>query len=194
MSATGRVVLFGATGYTGRLTAEAMVRRGLAPVLAGRRAEAVEALAVELEPLGAVGGALAADIADPATVAALVGEGDVLATTVGPFSHYGRPAVEAAVAVGAHYVDSTGEPAFIRAVFDEYGPPAAIVGSALLTAFGYDYVPGNLAAALALSDAVAAGHEPGAVEIGYFVRGLRGGSMFSAASGGTKASMAAAML
>jgi len=118
----------------------------------------------------------------------------VLATTVGPFTHYGRPAAEAAVAVGAHYVDSTGEPAFIRAIFEEYGPPAAIVGSALLTAFGYDYVPGNLAAALALTDAVDAGHEPAAVEVGYFVRGMRGGSMFSLASGGTKASLAAAML
>lgn len=194
VAASGRVVLFGATGYTGRLTAEAMVRRGLAPVLAGRRAEAVEELARELEPLGEIGGVRTADIAEPASVAALVGEGDVVATTVGPFTHYGRPALDAAVAVGAHYIDSTGEPAFIRAVFQEYGPPAAIVGSALLTAFGYDYVPGNLAAALALTDAVDAGHVPGAVEVGYFVRGMRGGSMFTAASGGTKASIAAAML
>ena len=65
-----------------------------------------------------------ADVADPASVSALVEEGDVLVTTVGPFARWGAPAAGAATTAGAHYLDSTGEPPFIREVFERYGPAA----------------------------------------------------------------------
>jgi short subunit dehydrogenase-like uncharacterized protein len=139
----GRTVLFGATGYTGRLAAEAMVERGLRPLLAGRRRERLEAMAAELGGLEIA----VADVADPAGVRDLVEPGDVLVTTVGPFARWGAPAAAAASSAGAHYIDSTGEPAFIREVFERYGQAAAQSGSAMLTAFGYDWVPGNLAEA-----------------------------------------------
>jgi len=180
--ATGRVVLFGATGYTGRLAAQSMVRDGVRPVLAGRDPERLTALAAAL---GGVGGPLehrTADVHDAASVAALVGAGDVLVTTVGPFARWGAPAVEAAVATGAHYVDSTGEGAFVRRVFEEYGPRAEAAGTVLLTAFGYDYVPGNLAAGIALERAGAGGSQ--GVDVGYFLTGPARGAM----SGGTRAS------
>ncbi|WP_157552120.1 NAD(P)H-binding protein, partial [Nocardia uniformis] len=76
-----KIVLFGATGYTGRLTAEVLAAQGASPVLAGRDATALEKLAADL------GGAetAVADVADPASVRALLGRGDVLVTTVGPF-------------------------------------------------------------------------------------------------------------
>ena len=116
----GRIVLYGATGYTGELTARALVARGARPVLAGRTASKLERLAAEL------GGDLetaTADVADPASVRGLVEEGDVLITTVGPFARFGEPAVEAAIDAGATYLDSTGEPAFIRRVFERrFGP------------------------------------------------------------------------
>src|SRR5687767_531916 len=102
-----RIVLFGATGYTGELTARAMAERGMKPVLAGRRGDALAQLSSEL------GGGLetaVADVSKPETVRALVEEGDVLVTTVGPFARWGDPALEAALDAGAHYVDSTGEP------------------------------------------------------------------------------------
>src|ERR1035437_2921878 len=89
----------------------------------------------------------------PASVGALVGRGDVLVSTVGPFARWGAPAVEAALAAGAHYIDSTGEGVFISRVFEEWGPRAASAGVGLLTAFGYDFVPGNLAGGLALAEA-----------------------------------------
>lgn len=177
----GRIVVFGATGYTGRLTAEALVRRGARPVLAARNAARLAELA------GDLGGNLdvaVADVSRPETVGALVGEGDVLVATVGPFVKWGGPAAEAVVAAGAHYIDSTGEPPFIRQVFERYGPRAAGARSAMLTAFGYDWVPGNLAGELALRDA-----GPGAVRVdtGYFLTGSAGaGGM----SGGTRASLA----
>jgi short subunit dehydrogenase-like uncharacterized protein len=179
----GRIVLFGATGYTGRLTAEALVARGDSPVLAGRNAERLTRMAAEL------GGGLdtaVADVADAGTVRALLGPGDVIIATVGPFARWGDPAAEAAIDAGAHYLDSTGEPAFVRRVFEHFGPRAERAGVGMLTAFGYDWVPGNLAGALALREA---GETATRVDVGYFTIGGLGGP-----SGGTRASSAGAMI
>jgi short subunit dehydrogenase-like uncharacterized protein len=173
-----RIVLFGATGYTGDLTARALVERGHSPLLAGRNAAKLAAKAEELQLDHAV-----ADVGDPASVADLVEKDDVLVTTVGPFTAWGRPALQAAVEKGAHYVDSTGEPPFIREVFETWGPRAAEVRVGLLTAMGYDFVPGNLAGALALRDA---GPKATAVDVGYFALGpMSAGGV----SGGTRASL-----
>ena len=178
----GRIVLFGATGYTGQLVAEAMVERGLKPVLAARSQEKLDALA---EKLGGDLETVTADVDDPPSVAALVEKGDVLVTTVGPFTRWGQPAAAAATTVGAHYLDSTGEPPFIREVFERYGPPAEQAGIGMLTAFGYDWVPGNLAGGLALERA---GEPATRVDLGYFVTGS-GAWM----SGGTRASLVGIM-
>jgi short subunit dehydrogenase-like uncharacterized protein len=174
----GRIIVFGATGYTGRLTAETLVARGERPLLAGRSAQRLTELSGEL------GGELdtaVADVAQPATVADLVSEGDVLVSTVGPFVRWGEPAVEAAISKRASYLDSTGEPGFIRAVFERYGPRAEAAGVGLVTAFGYDWVPGNLAGALALQEAGGAAVR---VDLGYFFTGAAG------MSGGTRATTA----
>ena len=180
----GRVVLFGATGYTGRLTAEAMVARGMTPVLAARNGERLRALAGEL---GAELETVVADVARPETVRALVERGDVLVSTVGPFLRWGEPAVRAAIAAGACYLDSAGETGFIRDVFERHGRGAEVAGCGLVTAAGYDWVPGNLAAALALEEA---GDAAVRVDTGYFFTGRVGvGSM----SGGTRASTAGAL-
>jgi len=167
-----RIVLFGATGYTGGRTAEAMTARGLRPVLAGRDPARLAALAARLGGLETA----RADVTDAPSVAALVGSGDVLVTTVGPFTVLGRAAVRAAIDLGAIYLDSTGEPPFIRRVFEEYGPAAQRSGAALLTAFGNDYVPGVLAGALALR---AAGEGAARVDVGYFLTGGGRGQPFS---------------
>jgi len=173
----GRIVLFGATGFTGELTARALVRHGAHPLLVARSRERVEALAADL---GGLDSAIA-DVSRPRTLAALVERGDVLVSTVGPFARWGEPAVHAAIATGAHYIDSTGEPPFIRAVFERFGPDARSAGSGLLTAMGYDYVPGNLAGALALREA---GARAVRVDVGYFTSAGTAGQL----SGGTRAS------
>lgn len=188
-----RIVLLGATGYTGRLTAEAMVRAGLAPVLAGRHHDAVARLADRLAPLAPSRDAqprtAIADATDPASVRQLIeSSSDVLVTTVGPFLELGAPAVEAAVDAGAAYLDSTGEPPFIRRVFEEWGPQAELSGARLLTAFGYDYVPGNLAGALVLARCREAGRPAARVDIGYFIDGP------FRISSGTRASAAGVLL
>lgn len=158
-----RIVVFGATGYTGRLTAAALAAAGHKPLLAGRSSKKLAELAQQL------GGQLDTQVAssdDPASVCALLRAGDVLVSTVGPFTLHGDCAVEAAITQRAHYVDSTGEPGFIRRVFTHYGQDAARAGVALLTACGYDYIPGHLAAGLALERAGAAAQR---VDIGYYM-------------------------
>jgi short subunit dehydrogenase-like uncharacterized protein len=185
----GRIVLYGATGYMGALTAQAMVASGARPVLAGRDQSRLTALAARLSQ-ARVGTELetAVAVADgPGPLRDLIGAGDVLVSTAGPFMKVGRPVVAAAVDAGAVYLDSTGEPPFIRQVFEEFGPRAERTGAVLLTAFGYDYVPGNLAGALALQ---AAGPGAARVQVGYFVRGdIRRGT-----SAGTRASATGVLL
>jgi short subunit dehydrogenase-like uncharacterized protein len=185
----GRIVLYGATGYTGALTAQAMVASGARPVLAGRDQSRLSALAARISQAGD-GTELETAVAaaeGPGPLRNLIGAGDVLVSTAGPFMKVGRPVVAAAVDAGAVYLDSTGEPPFIRQVFEEFGPRAERTGAVLLTAFGYDYVPGNLAGALALQ---AAGPAAARVQVGYFAGGdIRGGT-----SAGTRASVTGGLL
>ncbi|OLT54624.1 saccharopine dehydrogenase NADP-binding domain-containing protein [Cellulosimicrobium sp. CUA-896] len=182
----GRIVLLGATGYTGRLVAHELVARDARPVLAARSRERLDDLARELhEASGAEPETAVADVAEPRTVRALVERGDVLVSTVGPFTRRGGPAVRAAVDAGAVYLDSTGEAAFVREVFEQHGPRARENGATLLTAFGYDWVPGNLAGVLALR---AAGADATRLSVGYF--GLGGGGT----SAGTRTTATAALL
>ncbi|MBP7929321.1 MAG: saccharopine dehydrogenase NADP-binding domain-containing protein [Acidimicrobiia bacterium] len=174
-----RIIVFGATGYTGDLTARSLVRQGIRPVLVGRNPARIEALAAELGDLewGV------ADVADPASIRRHLSAGDVLISTVGPFLKFGTPAVQAAAEAGAHYFDSTGEGPFIRDVFDRWGPVAAANGAALLPAFGFDFVPGALAAGLALREAP----EATDIEIAYFPTDMN-------TSGGSRASVIRVML
>jgi short subunit dehydrogenase-like uncharacterized protein len=115
---TSTIAVFGATGYTGRLATEALLRQGSRPLVAGRRMGELAAIS------GQAGGleCRAADISDPASVRALVGPGDVLVSTVGPFERFGHVAAQAAATAGSHYVDSTGEVGFVRAT-TTYAPP-----------------------------------------------------------------------
>ncbi|MEA2478104.1 MAG: hypothetical protein QOJ07_26 [Thermoleophilaceae bacterium] len=184
----GRIVLFGATGYTGRLAAAELVARGARPVLAARSQDKLDELSRDL---GGGFETAVADVGRPATVRALVESGDALLSTVGRFARWGDPAAEAAIDAGAHYVDSTGEPAWIRRVFDVHGPKAERAGAALLPAAGYDYVPGNLAGALALRDA---GDGATGVRVGYFMSGGSAGDLRGAMSGGTAASLAGTLI
>jgi short subunit dehydrogenase-like uncharacterized protein len=180
---TGRIVVFGATGYTGRLVAERLAGAGERPVLAGRSREKLAALAGDLGGLETAH----ADVMRSNSLFSLIEEGDTLVTTVGPFAKWGEPAVRAAITGGAAYLDSTGEPAFIRRVFENHGPVAKSAGVPLLTAMGYDYVPGALAGALAVEQA---GEAAVRVDIGYFALGMTTQS----GSTGTRSSLVGASL
>jgi short subunit dehydrogenase-like uncharacterized protein len=170
-----RIVLFGAAGYTGRLTAEALIRRGQRPLLLGRSAARLGDLAAKL------GDDLEVAVADaqrPASIGGLLERGDVVVSTVGPFVRFGRGAALAATQRAAHYLDSNGEPPFTREIFERHGPAAAQAGVGLLTAFGWENVTGNLAGALALRES---GKAAVRVDTGYFYSGR------THFSGGTRA-------
>ncbi len=154
------ILVFGATGFSGRLTAEQLVSRGLPVRAAARSAEKLEELANEFPGIETV----VADVADPPSVLRAVQGCELLITTVGPYTKFGDVAAEAALAAGVPYIDITGEPAWLRKVFGGYSARALEAGIAMLPAFGYDYVPGNLAGALLLERF---GDHTTRIDIGY---------------------------
>ncbi|MEV5645510.1 saccharopine dehydrogenase NADP-binding domain-containing protein [Streptomyces flaveolus] len=161
---TNRIILLGATGYTGDLVLGALLRRGMRPTVAGRNPAALAALAERSGDLDH----LVVDAGTPDGLRRHLSRGDVLITTVGPFERFGFPVAQAAADAGAHYLDSSGEVGFVRALHARHDRRARETGAVMLPAFGYDYVPGILAAALAVQKA---GPTARAVDIGYFATG-----------------------
>lgn len=137
------IVLYGASGYTGRLVAAELAAVGAEFVVAGRARTRLDAVVDDLA--GQVAGVRVADAHDPAALAAMLRGADAVVSTVGPFEYLGMPVVDAAVAAGVAYCDSTGEPAFMRRVAERHGSAAVPVAPAC----GFDYVPHDLAAAVA---------------------------------------------
>ncbi len=158
------VLVFGATGFSGKMIVEQLVARGIRVRAAARSLDKLERLAAELNGVEVV----AADVEAPETVVAAAEGAAMLITSVGPYTKLGHVAMEAALAVSVPYVDITGEPAWLRRVFGEYDERARTAGVPLIPAFGYDYVPGNLAGAVALS---AAGERAVRIDIAYFLAG-----------------------
>lgn len=135
-----RIGLLGATGYTGRLVADELAARGWPHRLGARNADRLGALKQggEAEPF-------IVDTGDPGRLAAFFDGLDAVISTVGPFVQLGMPVVEAAVDAGVPYVDSTGELTFMSDVYDRF----AGARTAVVPACGFDYLPGDLAAAVA---------------------------------------------
>ncbi len=142
---SGPIVVYGATGYTGQLVAAELARREAEFVLAGRSAAKLDALAAELhsEPPTA---AVALD--DSAGLRRLLEPAAAVIACAGPFTVHGEPVLAAAVDAGTHYLDTTGEQSYMKMAFDRYGDPAARAGAAVIPAMGFDYVPGDMIAAL----------------------------------------------
>ena len=159
------VVLYGATGYTGALVTDELVRRGAPFVLAGRNREKLERMSAER---GQGARVAVASVDDPDSLRRLLDEARVVINCAGPFTLAGHAVVQAAVETGTHYLDSTGEQTYIKLVFDRFGAEAERRGVALVPAMGFDYVPGDCIARLA-----AAGHEPLAkLTLAYAVKGF----------------------
>lgn len=146
------VLLFGATGYTGRLTARALARRGIQFAIAGRDRSKLETLAAET---GAPEVRIAS-VGDVDSLADALGDVGALITCVGPFSELGWTAVEAALRAKVHYVDSTGEGPFIRNLIDRKMGAARSADIAMVPAAGFDEVPSDTAATMAVEGMTAA--------------------------------------
>lgn len=167
-----QLAILGVTGYTGRLVLAEARRAGLEVRLVGRRREALEELAAPGEAVAV------ADARDEGGLREAFQGASVVVSCAGPFLEIGLAPVEAAVGVGAHYLDTTGEQAFVRLVHDRIDSETVV-----LPAFGFDYVPGDLAARLAAAQVEGPLDE---VVVGYSVTG-------TATSRGTRATVAAVM-
>ncbi|MFF4149238.1 saccharopine dehydrogenase family protein [Streptomyces sp. NPDC001651] len=142
------IVLFGATGFVGVLTAEylaAHAPEGLRWAVAGRGKAKLEALRASL-PEGSEPGVLVADVADPASLRRLAEQARVVASTVGPYVKYGEDLVAACADTGADYLDLCGEPEFVDLTYVRHDARARETGARLVHACGFDSIPHDLGA------------------------------------------------
>lgn len=146
------IVLFGATGFTGELTAEYLARSAPAKArwaLAGRnqaKLEAVRDRLAGINPACAKLELLTADVTNPASVQAVAEATRVVITTVGPYLEYGEPLVAACAGAGTDYVDLTGEPEFVDKMYVKYHEQAVASGARIVHSCGFDSIPHDLGA------------------------------------------------
>ena len=142
------IVLFGATGFVGELTAEYLAAHapdGLRWAIAGRSESKLEQLRGRLPGAGKVG-VLRADVSDPAGLRELAEQARVVATTVGPYITYGEDLVAACADSGTDYLDLCGEPEFVDLTYVRHDARARETGARLVHACGYDSIPHDLGA------------------------------------------------
>jgi short subunit dehydrogenase-like uncharacterized protein len=186
MSRTHDLIVWGATGFTGRLVAEYLVTRHpeVRFALGGRSRERLEAVKRELSSHGEVAG-VSVVVGDPSSLASMVEVASstrVVAATAGPFMRYGRELVRACAAAGTHYADITGEPTFVRAAIDELHETAREKGARIVPCCGFDSIPSDLGVLTAHHALAERGSAIRSAEL-YLVK-MRGG-----ASGGTATTM-----
>lgn len=176
------VVVFGATGFVGKLTA--LYLAGAAPegtrvALAGRSQSKLEAVRREMPGAAAEWPLVVADSSKPEDMKSLAESTQVVATTVGPYYRYGMPLVEACADAGTDYADLTGETLFMRRSIDTCHERAARSGARIVHTCGFDSIPSDLGVMCLHMHAA----ENGSGDLGettLVVRKMRGG-----ASGGT---------
>jgi short subunit dehydrogenase-like uncharacterized protein len=137
------IAVLGATGYTGGLVLERARTANLPLRLVGRRPAALAEASQHGEEVRI------ADARDGAALREAFDGARVVVSLAGPFLETGAAPVQGAIDAGANYVDTSGEQAFARVVYEQYDEPARERGVALLTSFGFDFVPGDLAARIA---------------------------------------------
>jgi short subunit dehydrogenase-like uncharacterized protein len=141
------VVLYGATGFVGALTAAYLLRAAPAEVrigLAGRYRQKLEELRHRLGGPAASWPLIVADSADRAALDEMAARTTAIATTVGPYARYGFPLVAACAESGTHYADLTGEPLFVRRTIDDHDEAARRSGARIVHSAGFDSIPSDL--------------------------------------------------
>lgn len=179
------IAILGATGFTGRLVAEYLLRQyGVGKdvhwCLAGRSATRLEALRDEL---GAEIPIVVADTADEGAVLHLVREARVICTTVGPYALYGSGLVAACAAEGTHYCDLTGEVQWMRQMIDQHQQTAEASGARIVHTCGFDSIPSDIGTWF-MQDQMLRQHGVAARQVKFRMGGASG-----TISGGTIASL-----
>jgi short subunit dehydrogenase-like uncharacterized protein len=179
------VVVFGASGFVGRLIAGHLAEHAPADArigLAGRSEERLAAVRAQLGPRAAQWPLIVADSADAASLAAMAAGTRVVATTVGPYQHHGLPLVDACIAAGTDYADLSGEVLFVHESMERHGG-AAEAGARIVHSCGFDSIPSDLGVLL-LHEAVRADGAGDLEATTLVVTTMKGGF-----SGGTLASL-----
>ncbi len=171
------LVVYGATGFTGKLVAQYLAERGGPEriALAGRNPDRLAHVAADLDVSWPM---IVADASDPKSLAALAESTKAVVTTVGPYMKYGLPLVEACARAGTHYADLAGEVLFMRQSIERYDQLARETGARIVHASGFDSIPSDLGVHLL--------HEAAEGELGETVMAVRWAS--GGFSGGTIAS------
>jgi short subunit dehydrogenase-like uncharacterized protein len=141
------VVLFGATGFVGKLTAEYLARAAPDEArigLAGRSQEKLERVRDGLGARAADWPLIVADCHDGAALGDLAARTTTVATTVGPYRRYGMELVEGCAAAGTHYADLTGETLFMRETIERFDAPAKASGARIVHNCGFDSIPSDI--------------------------------------------------
>ncbi len=148
------LTLFGATGFTGRITAAYIAkhaeREGLTWAIAGRSEAALYELRESL--VGVKPDVIVADIRDKGSLRAMTASTKVLMNAVGPFALYGPDVVAACLDSGTHYLDITGEPEFLNRCFVRHGKEAEAKGVTIVNACGFDSIPADFTTWLAVKE------------------------------------------
>lgn len=175
------LVLFGATGFTGKMAAKYLARNYAGKcrwAIAGRKKEVLEAIRQELASISDQLNnlpILIADSSNPDSLRAVVNNTRVIVTTVGPFDRYGTPLVELCAQYGTHYCDITGETDWVRKTIHLFDDQARETGARIVHFCGHDCVPWDLAV-LSLSNKLrASGENLVGVEIYDEMRGTASG-------------------
>ena len=179
------IVLYGATGFAGKLTAEYLAKSGgdARIALAGRSLDKLLAVRETLGDKAQSWPLITADASQPSTLNAMAAQAQVVVTTVGPYARYGLPLVAACAAAGTDYADLTGETLFIRESIDLYHKQAADTGARIVHSCGFDSVPSDLTV-FALYRRAQEDEAGQLTDTNLVVRAMSGG-----VSGGTVASM-----
>ena len=140
------IVLYGATGFAGKLTADYLAKAGgdARIALAGRSQDKLLAVRETLGEAAQSWPLIAADASQPSTLDEMAARAQVVVTTVGPYARYGLPLVAACAAAGTDYADLTGESMFIRESIDLYHKQAIETGARIVHSCGFDSIPSDL--------------------------------------------------
>lgn len=184
------IVVFGASGYTGRLVAEYLAKEysgdDLSWAMAGRSLAKLATVRTEMGISEDVA-LLEVDVADADSVQQMVTACKVVITTVGPYQLYGDELVKQCAEHGTDYVDLTGEPSWMHGTIARYSAAAKASGARIVHSCGFDSIPFDLGVFTLQEHAIAKTGNPVATVKGR-VRAMNGGF-----SGGTIASMRATM-
>lgn len=180
------IVVYGATGFVGKLTAGYLADAGGGAriALAGRSSERLHAVREQLGAAARSWPLIVADASQPTTLKEMAARTRVVISTVGPYLRYGLPLVAACATAGTDYADLTGEPLFIRECIDMHHKQAVDTGARIVHACGFDSIPSDLTvfALYRRAERDGAGQ---LADTNFVVRRFAGG-----VSGGTVASMA----